>query len=250
LKVYDHILNQKKAYKKGFAVLVDPDNIGDEELSALVQLANECIIDYFFVGGSLIVTDRIGWVVKTIKNLTKIPVVLFPGSNMHIEAQADAILFLSLISGRNADLLIGQQMIAAPILKRTNLEVISTGYMLVDGGRATTVSYISNTTPLPADKPSIAACTAMAGEMIGMKLIYMDAGSGAVNSISRKTIGAVSRSIDVPLVIGGGIDNADKAQDAWDTGADIVVVGNAIEKSPNLMVEISEKLRIINSKCS
>lgn len=230
--------------------MVDPDNIGDEELGALVQLAIECKIDYFFVGGSLIVTDRIGWVVKTIKNLTKIPVVLFPGSNMHIEAQADAILFLSLISGRNADLLIGQQMIAAPILKRTNLEVISTGYMLVDGGRATTVSYISNTTPLPADKPSIAACTAMAGEMIGMKLIYMDAGSGAVNSISRKTIGAVSRSIDVPLVIGGGIDNADKAQDAWDTGADIVVVGNAIEKSPNLMVEISEKLRIINSKCS
>lgn len=247
MNIYKSIHDKKTAKQKAFAVLVDPDNIEQRQLMELIQLSVECKIDYFFVGGSLIIKDTISTVVKTIKSNCSIPVILFPGSNMHIDAQADAILFLSLISGRNAELLIGQQVIAAPILKRTQLEILSTGYMLVDGGKSTTVSYISNTTPLPADKPSIAACTAMAGEMLGMKLIYMDAGSGAENPISRKMIGAVSRSIQVPLIVGGGINNVEKAQDAWDAGADIVVVGNAIETNKKLLIDIAERANLINN---
>ncbi|HTF80167.1 MAG TPA: geranylgeranylglyceryl/heptaprenylglyceryl phosphate synthase [Cytophagales bacterium] len=247
MNIYNTILERKRTKQKAFAILVDPDNIEQPALLDLIQLAVSCHVDYFFVGGSLIVKDHVGTVVKTIKARCKIPVILFPGSNMHIDAQADAILFLSLISGRNPDLLIGQQVIAAPILKRTPLEILSTGYMLVDGGRSTTVSYISNTTPLPADKPSIAACTAMAGEMLGMKIIYMDAGSGAEYPISRKMIGAVSRSIDIPLVVGGGINNVAKAQDAWEAGADIVVIGNAIETNKTLVIDIAERAHLINN---
>lgn len=247
MNIYKSIQEKKKSKHKAFAVLIDPDNIEQRPLLELIQLAVECKIDYFFVGGSLVVKDNIGLVIKTIKSNCSIPVILFPGSNMHIDAQADAILFLSLISGRNPELLIGQQVIAAPILKRTNLEILSTGYMLVDGGKNTTVSYISNTTPLPSDKPSIAACTAMAGEMLGMKLIYMDAGSGAENPISRKMIGAVSRSVDTPIIVGGGINNVAKAQDAWEAGADIVVVGNAIETNKKLIIDIAEKAHFINN---
>ncbi len=243
MSIYQHINLRKSKGQKSFAVLVDPDNVDKQTLEELVSLSVSNSVDYFFVGGSLIEKDSLTWVVKTIKASCNIPVILFPGSNMHIDSNADAILFLSLISGRNPDLLIGQQIIAAPILKRTPLEILSTGYMLIDGGKATTVSYISNTTPLPADKPSIAACTAMAGEMLGLKLIYMDAGSGALNPISRKTIGAVRRSIDCPLVVGGGINTPEKAQDAWDAGADIVVVGNAIEDNPNLLTQIAQKAK-------
>ncbi|MFN8437491.1 MAG: geranylgeranylglyceryl/heptaprenylglyceryl phosphate synthase [Cytophagales bacterium] len=243
MNIYTYIVSQKNVGKKLFAVLVDPDNIDIDQLKSLVHLSVEAQIDLFFVGGSLIEKDTLAIVVKTIKSLCTIPVVLFPGSNMHIDAQADGLLFLSLISGRNPDLLIGQQIIAAPILKRTSLEILPTGYMLIDGGKATTVSYISNTTPLPADKPSIAACTAMAGEMLGLKLIYMDAGSGALYPISRKIIGAVRRSIDCPLVVGGGIDSVSKAADAWESGADVVVVGNALEKDQNLLMAIAQKAK-------
>ncbi|MFQ3575637.1 MAG: geranylgeranylglyceryl/heptaprenylglyceryl phosphate synthase, partial [Cytophagales bacterium] len=224
----------------------DPDNIEKADCVKLVRNAVENKIDFLFVGGSLITQNNLSGILKVIKNECEIPVILFPGSNLHIDSQADALFFLSLISGRNPDLLIGQHVIAAPILKRTSLEILPTGYMLVDGGRPTTVSYVSNTYPLPSDKPTIAACTAMAGEMLGMKLIYMDAGSGAIKPISQKMIGQVKRSISIPLIVGGGITSPDLAADAWHAGADVVVVGNGIEDNPNLLFFLSEKVQELN----
>jgi phosphoglycerol geranylgeranyltransferase len=155
-------------------------------------------------------------------------------------------LYLSLISGRNPELLIGQHVISAPQVRQSGLEVISTGYMVIDGGAPTTVSYISNANPLPANKTEIAVCTALAGEMLGMKLIYMDAGSGAPNPVPGKLIEAVAKHIQIPLIVGGGITNPDKAIAQCQAGADIIVVGNAIEKDPDLIRSISEAVHSTN----
>ena len=168
--------------------------------------------------------------------------MLFPGGYLQVEPTADAILLLSLISGRNADFLIGQHVVAAPIIKQSKLEVLPTGYLLVDCGKQTTASYISNTTPLPDDKPSIAAATAMAGEMLGLKLMYLDGGSGALQPISTQTISAVKTVIDCPLIVGGGLNSIDKALAALNAGADLIVVGTGIESEPTLMVDISKKV--------
>jgi putative glycerol-1-phosphate prenyltransferase len=181
-------------------------------------------------------------VVKQIKDNVSIPVILFPGSSLQIDANADAILFLSLISGRNPDLLIGQHVVAAPILKNNKLEVIPTGYVLINSGKTTSVAYISNTIPIPDDKYSLAACTAMAGEMLGLRLIYLDAGSGAEREINSKMITAVRKAVDVPLVVGGGINTSQKALNALEAGADLIVIGNALEKDPKLLIEISDKV--------
>src|SRR5882762_645023 len=229
--------------KKSIAVLVDPDKAEDpSKLKQLIHLANENCIDFFFVGGSLITTPNLTEVVRTIKEDVNIPVVLFPGSSLQIDPAADAILFLSLISGRNPDLLIGQHVQAAPILKNSRMEVIPTGYILINSGKMTSVAYISNTTPIPEDKFSLAACTAMAGEMLGLKLIYLDAGSGAEREVNKKMISAVRKSVDVPLIVGGGINTGEKAIQSLEAGADLIVIGNALEKSPELLTEIAEKV--------
>ena len=177
--VYTSLLSKKSDAQKSFAVLIDPDKITPGGLDVLCRNAVDAKVDYFFVGGSLVISNRLDEVILQIKKNCNIPVLLFPGSPSQISRYGDALLYLSLISGRNADLLIGQHVISAPFIRQSGLEIISTGYMVVDGGSPTTVSYISNALPLPADKPEIAMCTAMAGEMLGMKLIYMDAGSGA-----------------------------------------------------------------------
>jgi phosphoglycerol geranylgeranyltransferase len=179
-------------------------------------------------------------VVQKVKKETDIPVIIFPGSPSQVTRYADALLYLSLISGRNPELLIGQHVISAPIVRQSGLEIISTGYMVIDGGAPTTVSYISNAAPIPHDKNEIAVCTAMAGEMLGMKLIYMDAGSGARRPITETMISAVASHIDIPLVIGGGITNPEKAYLNCKAGADIIVVGNAIEKDFSLLREMSD----------
>jgi putative glycerol-1-phosphate prenyltransferase len=166
---------------------------------------------------------------------------------MQLEPSADAILFLSLISGRNPELLIGQHVLAAPIIRNTKLEVVPTGYMLINSGKITSAAYISNTTPLPEDKYSLAACTAMAGEMLGLQTIYMDAGSGAEREISQKMIASVRKAVSVPLIVGGGINTAQKAHNALEAGADMIVIGNALEKNPELLIEISEKVYEWNS---
>jgi putative glycerol-1-phosphate prenyltransferase len=230
-------------------VLIDPDTIKDSgNLIKLINIAVENKVDFFFVGGSLLTGNNLHHVIQLIKNNSQLPVVLFPGSTMHIDVSADAVLFLSLISGRNPELLIGQQVIAAPVLKRSNLEILPAGYMLIDADNRTTVSYMSNTVPIPADKYSVAVCTAMAGEMLGLKLIYLDAGSGAKYPISPRMIASVRKSIDVPLIIGGGINSVEKALTSLKAGADMLVVGNGIEETPNLLIEVSDAINDLNQE--
>ena len=245
-KIYDIITQGKSNSKKAFAVLIDPDKINDATLNQTIAIAVKAKVDYFFVGGSLVVTDTLDAVVASIKKQCSIPVILFPGSPDQITPKADALLYLSLISGRNAELLIGQHVTSAPFIKKSGLEVISVGYMLIDGGTPTTVSYISNSNPIPSNKNDIALCTAMAGEMLGLKLIYMDAGSGAQKAISSSMIQQVSQHIKIPLIIGGGITTPEKAKENCIAGADIIVVGNAVEKDPSLIQSISEAIHSLN----
>ena len=243
MKILNTLQERHKLGKKSIAVLIDPDKIEDPaRLNTLIRLAAENCIDFFFVGGSLVTTANLAEVIKHIKDNVSLPIVLFPGSSLQIDPSADAILFLSLISGRNPDLLIGQHVVAAPILKNNRLEVMPTGYMLINSGKTTSVAYISNTTPIPEDKYSLAACTAMAGDMLGLKLIYLDAGSGAEREISPKMINSVRKSVGVPLIVGGGINTSQKAFNALEAGADLIVIGNALEKDPNLLTEISERV--------
>lgn len=237
--IYSSLCQRKADAKKSFAVLVDPDKVNDEKMDQLIQLAVAAGVDYFFVGGSLVISDYLDPCVQHIKRNCSIPVLLFPGSPSQISKYADALLYLSLISGRNPELLIGQHVVSAPVIKQSGLEIMSTGYMVIDGGAPTTVSYISNAAPLPADKNEIAMCTAMAGEMLGMKLIYMDAGSGAKRPITESMIEKVANCIDVPLIIGGGITHPEKAYLNCKAGADIIVVGNAIEKDEALIMEMA-----------
>jgi phosphoglycerol geranylgeranyltransferase len=237
--IYSSILEAKQQGKKKFVVLIDPDNVRLGKLDKVIELSKSANVDYFFIGGSLVVNDMLDMVLANIKKATDIPMVLFPGNSFQLSYKADGLLFLSLISGRNAELLIGKHVITAPFLKISPLEIMSTGYMLVDGGISTTVQYMSNTIPIPANKDDIALCTAMAGELLGMKMIYMDAGSGAKNPISTSMIDAVSSAIDIPLIVGGGIRTPEKAYENVKAGADVIVVGNAIEKDPQLIIEMA-----------
>jgi phosphoglycerol geranylgeranyltransferase len=238
-KIYQSLIERKQSGKKSFAVLIDPDKVTKSLLDELILLSNEAKVDYFLVGGSLVISNHLDECVQHIKNNCSIPVILFPGSPSQISKYADALLYLSLISGRNPELLIGQHVVSAPFVKMSGLEIMPTGYMVIDGGAPTTVSYISNASPIPADKNEIAMCTAMAGEMLGMKLIYMDAGSGAKKAITEKMIEAVAKNISVPLIIGGGILEPEKAYLNCKAGADVIVVGNAIEKDASLIKEMA-----------
>lgn len=247
-RILETLTSRKEQGVKSFAVLIDPDKVPDRAgCQKLINMSIENKVDFFFVGGSLITDDNYNIIVNYIKSNCSIPVILFPGSNLHISLNADAILFLSLISGRNPDLLIGQHVVAAPILKKSQLEIIPTGYILINSGSATTVAYMSNTSPIPNDKPAIAACTAMAGEMLGLRLTYLDAGSGAGEPVSPKVINMVRKSIDTPIIVGGGLRSANAALKALQAGADLVVIGNGIEKNPNLMIEVSNAVSEMNA---
>src|SRR5580698_2529114 len=237
--IYESLLAKKNKGQRSFAVLIDPDNVNASKIDELTHLAVEAKVDYLLVGGSLVISNHLDEVVQRIKKNCSIPVILFPGSPSQISRYADALLYLSLISGRNPELLIGQHVVSAPFVKKSGLEIMPTGYMVIDGGAPTTVSYISNATPIPADKNEIAMCTAMAGEMLGMKLIYMDAGSGARHPIREEMIACVAAHIEVPLVVGGGIRDAEKAYRNCKAGANMIVVGNAIEKDPGLIREMA-----------
>lgn len=241
----NHFIEKKRTGKKSFAVLIDPDKADYAAIDQLIVLANEAKADYFFVGGSLIISNHQDEYIRQLKSACNIPVILFPGSPSQVSRYADAILYLSLISGRNPELLIGQHVLSAAHVKQSGLEIMPTGYMIIDGGAPTTVSYISNSSPIPSDKNDIAMCTAMAGEMLGMKLIYMDAGSGAKRPITESMIERVSGNIEIPLIIGGGITNPEKAYLNCKSGADVIVVGNAIEKDPSLIKEISEAVHSV-----
>ena len=246
--IYNSLTERKQQGKKSFAVLIDPDKANDTNIEQLIALSINARVDYFLVGGSLVISNYLDECLQLIKKSCSIPSILFPGSPNQVSKYADALLYLSLISGRNADLLIGQHVISAPVVKQSGLEIMPTGYMVIDGGAPTTVSYISNATPIPADKNEIAVCTAMAGEMLGMKLIYMDAGSGAKRAITESMIQKVAACIDVPLIIGGGIIEPEKAYLNCKAGADVIVVGNAIEKDPNLIKEMAAAVHSVPVK--
>ncbi|MEY4926907.1 MAG: hypothetical protein RI894_1343 [Bacteroidota bacterium] len=237
--LYDSLLAAKKTARKKFVVLIDPDDVKIGRLDQIAKLVNEAQVDAFFIGGSLIMNNQMDKVITQLKETCKIPTILFPGGSMQLSFRADALLLLSLISGRNPDLLIGKHVEVATFLRVAPLEIISTGYMLIDGGIATSVSYMSNTYPIPNTKNDIAVCTAIAGEMLGLKLIFMDAGSGAKMPVSESMIEAVSSNIDIPLIVGGGIRNAEKVAANVRAGADIIVVGNAIEEDPELIKDMA-----------
>ncbi len=246
--IYQSLTQKKLKGRKSFAVLIDPDKVNPQKIDVLTDLTVEAGVDYLLVGGSLVISNQLDEVVQQIKNNCDLPVILFPGSPSQISRYADALLYLSLISGRNAELLIGHHVISAPFVKQSGLEIISTGYMVIDGGAPTTVSYISNANPIPADKNEIAMCTAMAGEMLGMKLIYMDSGSGAKKAIPENMIESVARQIQVPIVVGGGIKEPEKAYRNCKAGADVIVVGNAIEKDSSLIKEMADAIHSVRVK--
>lgn len=237
MSVYNRLSDTSK---KKFVVLIDPDKPTDEQIVEIVEKSVKVGVDFFFVGGSLLTTDSLDNCIKLIKKHCDIPVLIFPGNSLQISKWCDGFLLLSLISGRNAEMLIGRHVISAPYLKLYGNEIIPTGYMLIDGGKQTSVSYMSNTTPIPHDKDDIAMCTALAGEMLGLKIIYMDAGSGAIEPISAEMISKVKKTVEIPLIVGGGINTPEKAANAARAGADIVVVGNALEKSIDRLQEFAD----------
>jgi putative glycerol-1-phosphate prenyltransferase len=242
LDILKKIIEAKKTGEKQISVLIDPDKLSAKELINLLAKISESPINYILVGGSLLSSDQMNKYISLIKQNSNLPVIIFPGSVHQISDKADGILFLSLISGRNPEFLIGNQVIAAPLLKRTNLEILSTGYILIDSGTQTTASYISNTTPIPRNKADIAVATALASEMIGHKMIYLDGGSGAKLEVPSEMIRAVKHNIDIPLIIGGGINTKEKLTTAFNSGADMVVIGTAIEKNQSFLDDVTEVL--------
>lgn len=238
--IYKGLLDKSAENKKMFSVLIDPDKQNFADLHKTVSKCNDAQIDFFLVGGSIITKGDIATTVRFIKENSKIPVLLFPGNHQHVTQHADGILFLSLISGRNPSFLIGNQVLAAPIIQKTDLEVLSTGYMLVDCGTTTTAIYMSETAPLPYHKPDIAAATALAGEYLGLKMIYIDGGSGAQKTISTEMIKQVKSVLSIPLIIGGGIKSAMQANDIYQAGADIIIIGNGAEENRSLIQEIAD----------
>lgn len=240
LNVYQRLQQLRKQGKKAFAVLIDPDKVSTTQISTMAKLCNEAKVDFLFVGGSLMVTQHLDDIIHTFKKHSDISVILFPGSPSQVSKQADALFYLTLISGRNPELLIGAHVVSAPMVRASGLEIISTGYMVIDGGAATTVSYMSHSSPIPHNKEDIALCTALAGEMQGKHVLYMDAGSGAIRPISESMIHRVASQTNIPLIIGGGITDAEKAYLNCKAGADVIVVGNAIEKDASLIKEIAQ----------
>ncbi len=238
--IYADLCAAKSRGEKRLAILLDPDKMRLRRVEEAIALAAESGVDYFFIGGSLVVNNQLDAVLARLHEAApRIPQILFPGNSFQLSYRADGLLFLSLISGRNADLLIGQHVISAPYLRISPLEIMPTGYILVDGGVATTVQYMSNTLPIPSEKDDIAVCTAIAGEMLGLKLMYLEAGSGAARPVPTSMIEAVGAAISVPLIVGGGIRTAEKVAENFRAGADLVVVGNAIEKDPSLIREMA-----------
>lgn len=236
--MYDLFLQKKKQ----LALLVDPDKHSDKSLSIVAQSAQKEGVDYIFVGGSLVTTST-SHAIAMIKEHYFGPVILFPGNANQVTANADAILFLSLISGRNADFLIGNQVLSAPIIKNVNLEAIPTGYILIDCGKTTSVEYMSNTRPIPYNKPDIAVATALAGEMLGLKALYLEGGSGATSFVNPEIISRVKQVCSVPIIVGGGIKTPKALQTVFDCGADIVVIGTIIEKEPQLLPEMMKVVK-------
>ena len=222
--------------KKSIGLLLDPDKATGDSLQNILKYAIGCKTDYIFAGGSLTFTS-IDNLISEIRKLCSIPVILFPGNLLQLTLKADIILLLSLISGRNPELLIGNHVIAAPHLKDVREKLVSVGYMLIGCGKKTSVEYISQTEPIPCDKPEIAVATALAGEMLGMQMIYLEAGSGATMPVPLNIVKAVRQNISIPLAVGGGIKSKDEVEAIYNAGADLIILGNGCEKNPELLNE-------------
>tara|TARA_B100000945_G_scaffold120943_1_gene96185 strand:- start:2169 stop:2912 length:744 start_codon:yes stop_codon:yes gene_type:complete len=247
MKVFDQFL--EVISKKGcvYAVLIDPDLKNNENIESNVKSVNESEVDVLFVGGSLIMDSKLMERIDLIKKYARIPVVFFPGSASQLSSSYDAILFMSLISGRNPHYLIGEQVIAAPVIKDLGIETIPTGYIILESGNRTTVEFMSGTKPIPRQRPDITIAHALAGQYLGMKLIYLEAGSGAKIPVEIETINQVSKAIDIPLVVGGGIKNPEDAAERAKAGASIIVTGTCTEEDPAIMRKIADAVHWRNN---
>lgn len=241
-KLYKSILLKRELNQKMLAVLLDPDQCQGSLLAATVAELKTSVPDFIFVGGSHTVSS-VDSLIEVLKEETKSEIVLFPGDASQFSSKANALLYLSLLSGRNAEFLIGQHITSAVSIKKSNIEVIPTGYILIDGDKTSSVEYISNTRPIPRDKKEIARSTAVAGELLGMKLIYLEAGSGAITPVPPNMISYVRTELSLPLIVGGGIKTGNQLTEAFKAGADIVVVGNILESDPKKISEFVEITR-------
>lgn len=231
--VYDYLLGVREQRGAGFLVLIDPDRAEADQIAAQARRYEDADVDAILVGTSLMMADGFDDYVGVLADAVDIPVVIFPGEKGQVTARADALLFLSLLSGRNPDLLIGEQVRSAPVIRAIGLEAISTAYLLIESGRLTSVEYMSNTRPIPADKPEIAVAHAMAADLFGMKLVYLEGGSGAERAVPDDMVRAVSASVDIPVIVGGGIRTPETVAQKVDAGASFVVVGNHFEDRAN-----------------
>lgn len=237
-KIISHIQLAKNANQQLLAVLLDPDKLALKDILDRILKINVAKVDYIFVGGSLLFTNNLDAFILEVKKYTTIPILLFPGNAIQISDKADGILFLSLLSGRNPEYLVGNHVIAAPLLKQTNLEILSTSYLLIESGRETTASYISNTKPIPRHKPEIAMATALAGEMMGHKLTYLDGGSGALKLVPHELIKLIKKNTQNPIIVGGGVRTKEQIQAAYKAGATMVVIGTAFENDSELLNDL------------
>ncbi|MGQ9846387.1 MAG: geranylgeranylglyceryl/heptaprenylglyceryl phosphate synthase [Bacteroidales bacterium] len=225
-------------HKKQLALLIDPDKVDNEQLANICKQIKKSPFNLILVGGSLVRND-IDSIIVFLKKHTSLPIYLFPGNVMQLSDKADGILFLSLVSGRNPEYLIGQQVIAAPILKRMQLDVVSVAYMLIESGHTTSVEYMSNTKPIPSDKIDIIVATALAAEFLGFKMIYLEAGSGALHPVSPEIIKHVAEQVRIPIIVGGGIRNKTIVNNCYQAGASMVVIGSVIEQDVNKIIEFN-----------
>lgn len=239
MKLLSDIQNKKQLGQKCLAILIDPESTTKAKILRLIDLATAAGVDYFFVGGSTAHHSDMDATLALLQELSTIPTIIFPGNVSQLNDKADALLYLSLISGRNPELLIGKHVESVPFLRRSKLEVIPTGYLLIDGGNKSSVAYISNTTPIPQRHIEVVVNTAIAGEYLGMQLTYLEAGSGALNPVSEEMITAVSSALTTPLIVGGGIRTPEAARRAVQAGADLIVIGNILEKDPDAIINLS-----------
>ena len=241
MKIYQHILQAISQGKRVLAVLMDPDKMQVDNVKSFIEKVNKTKADYLFVGGSIVNEKATEALVSKIKKYTQLPVVIFPGDVTQITDKADALLFLSLISGRNSDYLIGKHVEAAKRLQNTNLEVIPTGYILIENGKQTSVEKVSHTKPMSRENVQRIVDTANAGELLGMKLIYLEAGSGALHPVSEEIIKSVKQALSIPLIVGGGIRTLEKLELAYDSGADVVVIGTAFEEDESFFDKLKRE---------
>ena len=242
MTVYQKLLDIRKKKGCGFLVLIDPDRKSTRQLANYVRQCEKAGVDAFLFGSSLMIANHFEKTLKAVKKVTQKPVIIFPGSSSMVSTHADAILFLSLVSGRNPNLLIGEHVKSAPMIKMMKLEPIPTAYILIESGVLTSVSYMSNTLPIPRDKPDIACAHALAGQYLGMKLVYLEAGSGADKPVPLEMVEQVSKYIDIPVIVGGGIREADYAAKVARAGASFIIVGNALEDTPDMVSQFAKAI--------